>query len=169
MKQLKKVALIVVLFVAATGFVNAQSKIAHINVTELLAEMPEMKAAQAELQKLQETYKADIESSMTELRNKYTQYSNEASSKSEEENQKRAVELQGFEKNIGEAQQAAQQELAKKQGELFEPISIKAKAAIEKVAAAQGYDYVIDASQGGGLIVAKGPDLLAAVKQELGF
>ena len=75
----------------------------------------------------------------------------------------------GFEKNIGDAQQAAQQELAKKQAELFEPISIKAKAAIEKVAAAQGYDYVIDATQGGGLIVAKGKDLLAEVKQELGF
>ncbi|MDX1314315.1 MAG: OmpH family outer membrane protein, partial [Eudoraea sp.] len=81
MKQLKNIAVALVLFVAATGFVNAQSKVAHINVSELLAEMPEMKAAQAELQKLQETYRADIESSMTELKNKYTQYSNEASSK----------------------------------------------------------------------------------------
>jgi outer membrane protein len=169
MKQLKNIAVALVLFVATTGFVNAQSKIAHINVSELLAEMPEMKAAQAELQKLQETYRADIESSMTELKNKYTQYSNEASSKSAEENEKRALELQGFERNIGEAQQAAQQELSKKQAELFEPISKKAKEAIEKVAAAQGYDYVIDATQGGGLIVAKGPDLLSAVKQELGF
>lgn len=169
MKQLKNIAVALVLFVAATGFVNAQSKIAHINVSELLAEMPEMKAAQAELQKLQETYRADIENSMTELKNKYTQYSNEASSMSAEENEKRALELQGFEKNIGEAQQAAQQELGKKQAELFEPISKKAKEAIEKVAAAQGYDYVIDATQGGGLIVAKGPDLLPAVKQELGF
>lgn len=169
MRKLKKVIIALVIMVAATSFVNAQSKVAHIDVSELLAGMPEMKAAQAELQKLQETYKADIESSMTELRNKYTQYSNEASSKSEEENQKRAVELQGFEKNIGEAQQAAQQELAKKQAELFEPISVKAKEAIEKVAAAQGYDYVIDATQGGGLIVAKGKDLLPEVKQELGF
>ena len=55
--------------------------------------MPEMKAAEAELKKLQETYRADIESSMTELKNKYTQYSNEAASKSEEENQKRAQEF----------------------------------------------------------------------------
>ena len=109
MKQFKKVAIAIVLLVAATSFVNAQSKVAHINVTELLGEMPEMKAAQAELKKLQETYRADIESSMTELKNKYTQYSNEATSKSEEENQKRAQELQGFEKNIGDAQQAAQQ------------------------------------------------------------
>ena len=76
---------------------------------------------------------------------------NEAPSKSKEENDKRAVELQGFEKNIGDAQQAAQQEFQKKQAELFAPISEKAKAAIEKVAAAQGFDYVIDAQAGGGL------------------
>ena len=51
MKHVKKVALAVVLFIAATSFVNAQSKVAHINVTDLLAEMPEMKSAQAELKK----------------------------------------------------------------------------------------------------------------------
>ena len=131
--------------------------------------MPEMKAAEAELKKLQETYNADIQASMTELRNKFTQYQNEAAAKSKEENDKRAVELQGFEKNIGEAQQAAQQEFQKKQAELFAPISEKAKTAIEKVAAAQGFDYVIDAQAGGGLIVAKGKDLLADVKKQLGF
>ncbi len=169
MKQLKKVAVAVVLFIAATSFVQAQSKIAHINVTELLSQMPEMKAAQAELKKLEETYRADIQSSLDELKNKLTQYNNEASAMSQEENQKRALELQGFERNIGEAQQAAQQELAKKQSELFEPISKKAKDAIEKVAAAQGYDYVVDASPGAGVIVAKGKDLLPDVKQELGF
>ncbi len=169
MKHVKKIALAVVLIVAMTGYVNAQSKVAHIDVTQLLSAMPEMKSAEAELKKLQETYNADIQSSMTELRNKFTQYQNEAPSKSKEENDKRAVELQGYEKNIGEAQQAAQQEFQKKQGELFEPISNKAKAAIEKVAAAQGFDYVIDAQAGGGLIVARGKDLLADVKKELGF
>jgi outer membrane protein len=169
MKQLKKVAVAVVLFIAATSFVQAQSKIAHINVTELLSQMPEMKAAQAELRKLEETYRADIQSSLDELKNKLTQYNNEASSMSQEENQKRALELQGFERNIGEAQQAAQQELAQKQSELFEPISKKAKEAIEKVAATQGYDYVVDASPGAGVIVAKGKDLLPDVKQQLGF
>jgi outer membrane protein len=131
--------------------------------------MPEMKAAEAELKKLQDTYRADIEDSMTELRNKYTLYSNESSSKTQEENEKRALELQGYEKSIQEAQAAAQQELQKKQAELFAPISEKAKAAIDKVAADQGFDYVIDATQGYGLIVANGTDLLALVKKELGF
>lgn len=169
MKQVKQIVVALLLFVATTSFVNAQSKIAHIDVTQLLSAMPEMKAAEAELKKLQETYNADIQASMTELRNKFTQYQNEAAAKSKEENDKRAVELQGFEKNIGEAQQAAQQEFQKKQSELFAPISEKAKTAIEKVAAAQGFDYVIDAQAGGGLIVAKGKDLLPDVKKQLGF
>lgn len=169
MKHLKKITVALVLFVAATGFVNAQSKIAHIDVTQLLSAMPEMKAAEAELKKLSETYNADIESSMTELKNKYTLYENEAASKSKEENEKRAIELQSAQKTIGDAQQSAQRELQKKQQELFAPISDKAKAAIEKVAGEQGFDYVIDAQAGGGLIVANGKDLLPDVKKELGI
>src|SRR6056300_340053 len=157
------------LFVAASSYVNAQSKVAHINVQQLLSEMPEMKSAEAELKKLQDTYRADIEDSMTELRNKYTLYSNESSSKTQEENEKRALELQGYEKSIQDAQAAAQQELQKKQAELFAPISEKAKAAIDKVAAAQGFDYVLDATQGYGLLVSRGKNLMADVKKELGF
>lgn len=169
MKKVVKITVAMVLFVAATGFVNAQSKTAHINVQQLLAEMPEMKAAQAELKKLEETYSADIESSMTELRSKYQQYETEAASKTEEENQKRAVELQGMDKNIKDAQSMAMQEMQKKQAELMQPILEKANAAIQKVAGQLGYDYVVDASPGGGIIVAKGKDLLPEVKQELGF
>ena len=113
MKHLKKIAVALVLFVAASSFVNAQSKVAHIDVQKLLADMPEMKAAESELKKLSETYQADIQASMTELQNKYKQYEGEAANKSKEENDKRAVELQGYQKSIGDAQQAAQQEIQK--------------------------------------------------------
>ena len=169
MKQVKKIAVALMLFVAANSFVNAQSKVAHIDVTQLLAAMPEMKAAESELKKLSETYQADIQASMTEFQNKATQYQNEAPSKTKEDNEKRAAELQGIQKSINDFQQTAQRQMQEKQAELFAPISEKAKAAIEKVAAAQGYDYVIDAQAGGGLIVAKGKDLLADVKTALGF
>jgi len=169
MKNLKKIIVAFVMFVATSSFVNAQNNVAHINVQELLSEMPAMKNAQAELQKLQETYRADIENSIKELQNKVTQYQNEAASKSEEENKKRQVELAGFEKSIGEAQQTAQQELQKKQVEIMGPVTETAKKAIEKVAAAKGINYVFDSTQGGGVIVATGKNLLAAVKKELGF
>ncbi|MDT0605595.1 OmpH family outer membrane protein [Croceitalea rosinachiae] len=169
MKNVKKIVVAMLLFVTVTSFVNAQSKVAHINVTELLQQMPEMIAAQAELKKLQETYRADLQGSMTEFQNKATLYQNESTAKSREENEKRALELQEIQKNIEGAEQAAMQEMQKKQAELFAPISDRAKAAIEKVAAAQGFDYVMDSTQGGGLIVAKGKDLLPEVKVELGF
>ena len=169
MKNVKKIAVALVLFVAATGFVNAQSKTAHINVQQLLSEMPEMKTAQAEIKKLQETYRADIEGSVKEFQNKATQYQSEVASKSQEENEKRNIELQQIKQNIDTAERQALQELQTKQQELFAPISDKAKAAIDKVAASLGYDYVIDASPGLSLIVAKGKDLLPEVKKELGF
>ena len=86
MKQVKKIAIALVLFVAATSFVNAQSKIAHIDVTKLLSDMPEMKTAQAEIKKLAETYDADIQGVITEYQNKAQQYQNESASKSREEN-----------------------------------------------------------------------------------
>jgi outer membrane protein len=169
MKHLKGIVAAVVLFIGASSFVNAQNKVAHINVQELMSAMPEMKTAEAELKKLQETYGADIQSSMAELQNKYKQYESEAATKSDEENQKRSVELQEAQKNIQGAQQTASEELQKKQVALLGPISDKAKAAIEKVAAAQGINYVLDSSQGSGVIVAQGTDLLPLVKKELGF
>lgn len=159
---------LVALFSVTTAAV-AQSKVAHINVQQLLMDMPEMKAAQEELKKLEATYRADIESSVAELQKKLVTYQNEAASKTAEENKARADELQGAERNIQNAEQAAMGELQRKQQDLFAPISEKAKVAIEKVAAAQGFNYVIDSSPGSGLIVFTGKDLMADVKKELGF
>lgn len=169
MRSLKSIVIAALFLVTATSSVVAQSKVAHINVQQLLADMPDMKSAQAELKKLEATYKADIEASVAELQKKFVTYQNEANSKTAEENKSRADELQAAERNIASAEQAALQELQKKQQELYAPISDKAKAAIEKVASAQGFDYVIDASPGLGLIVARGSDILADVKRELGF
>ncbi len=42
-------------------------------------------------------------------------------------------------------------------------------ATSDKVSKAQGYQYVLDSTQGGGVLVADGKDLLADVKTELGF
>jgi len=168
MKHLKKLV-IAIAFVGAVSFASAQSKVAHVNVQQLMSEMPEMKAAQAELKKVGETYQADIQASYKELQNKVTLYKNEAATKSQDENLKRQQEVQGMENTILQAQQTAQQEMQKKELELLEPILKRANDAIQKVARAQGFQYVFDASPGSGVILADGKDLLADVKKELGF
>lgn len=169
MKQFKTLLFAAVLFVGMTGFSVAQSKVAHINTTELVEAMPEMKSAQAEIQKLQKTYEAEIKTMATELQNKMKQYQAEVDTKTDEENAKRAQEVETMNQSISQYQNQARQDLAKKEGELLKPIFEKAKAAIQKVARSQGFQYVLDSTQGGGVIVADGKDLLADVKRELGF
>jgi len=169
MKHLKTLLLTAILFVGIVSFTQAQSKVAHINTTDLIQAMPEMKAAQAQLEKLGKTYETEIQGMATELQNKMKQYDAEASTKTDEENQKRLVEVQGMEQNIGQYQRQAQQDLQDKNLELLKPITEKAKAAILKVARAQGFDYVLDSTQGGGVIMADGKNLLDDVKKELGI
>ncbi len=168
MKQFKLLFVAAALFVGFTT-VNAQSKVAHIDTAALVEAMPEMKAAQSQLEKLQKTYDTEIKSMLKELDAKMKQYDSEASTKTDAENEKRVVEVQGMQKNINDYRQQALQDLQKKEVDLLQPILEKAKTAIQKVARAQGVQYVLDSSQGNGVILADGTDLLSSVKQELGI
>jgi len=169
MKQFKTLLFASLLFVGATNLSTAQTKIAHINTTQLVEAMPEMKTAQAEIERLTKTYDTDIKTMTAEFQNKVKQYQAEVDTKTEEENTNRAQEVQTMEQSIRQYQGQAQQDLQKKQADWFSPIFEKAKSAIDKVAKAQGFQYVLDSTQGGGLLVADGKDLLADVKTEWGF
>ena len=169
MKHLKTLVLATVFLMGSTSIMNAQSKVAHINTQELVAAMPDTKAAQAEIEKLSKTYEADIQTMVTEFQNKIKQYDAEAATQTQEENQKRQAEVQTMEQSIRQYQGQAQQDLQKKEFDLLKPITDKAKAAIQKVARAQGFQYVLDSTQGQGVILSDGTDLMVAVKKELGF
>lgn len=169
MKHFKTLLFAAILFIGATSFTQAQSKIAHINTNELIEAMPQMKTAKAELEKLGKTYEAEIQKMATEYQNKIKQYQAEVETKTEEENRKRAEEVQTIEQSIRQYQTNAQEDIQKKEGELMKPIFEKAKVAIQKVAKAQGFQYVLDSTQGSGVLLADGKDLMADVKKELGF
>ena len=104
-----------------------------------------------------------------ELDNKIKQYGAEAESKTDEENRKRAEEVQNMQNNIAAYRQQALQDLQKKEVDIVQPILERAKTAIQKVARAQGIQYVMDATPGTGLLLAEGTDLMPAVKKELGI
>lgn len=167
MKQMKKLIAVAVLFFGVVSFTNAQTKVAHINTQELISSMPEMKNAKDEFDKLQKSLGADIQASVTEYRNKLTQYTNEAPNKTDAENDDRKKELAELETRIQEAQAAAQKTAEQKYIDLTKPIQEKALAAIQKVARAQGYAYVLDATPGSGVLLADGTNLMDAVKKEL--
>ncbi|WP_397364786.1 OmpH family outer membrane protein [Olleya sp. R77988] len=169
MKQIKTLLFAAALFIGATSFTNAQTKVAHINTTDLVASMPEMKRAQTEMENTGKTFEADIQDMVKEYQTKAKQYEGEAATKTNEENQKRGEELAGMQQSIRQFQADAQTQLQKKELDLLKPITDKAKAAILKVAKAQGFNYVLDSSPQSGVIMAEGKDLLADVQKELGF
>lgn len=166
MKQLKTLLFATALFIGATSFTAAQNNVAHINTQELVKAMPEYLAAQAEVEKLGKTYEATIQGSLKELDTKLKQYNAEAEAQTDEENKKRMQEVEGMKQSLTQYQQQAQQDLQKKEFDLLKPITEKAKTAIEKVAASQGYNYVLEAAS---LIVANGKNLMADVKAEMGI
>ena len=169
MKQIKTLLIAATLFIGATTLTNAQTKVAHINTGELIKAMPETITAQADIQKIGETYKADIEAMKLDLKTKVDRYNLEARSKTDEENEKRKKEVLGDEQALQEYAYNADQTLQKKETEYLKPITEKAQAAILKVAKAQGFDYVLNSAQGGGVLMAEGKNLLEDVKKELGI
>ena len=166
MKKMKSLFVAIMLFVGATSFVNAQTNIAHIDTQALAESMPEMKAAQSQLENLQRTYDTEIKTLVKEFETKIKQYEVEAESKTAEVNAKRAEEVQGMQANINAYRQGAMEDLQKKQEDLIAPILEKARTAIQKVGRSQGYQYVLDSSS---LLLAEGKDLLIDVKKELGI
>ncbi|MGY5846336.1 OmpH family outer membrane protein [Salegentibacter sp. HM20] len=169
MKQFKTLFIALALTLGATAFTNAQSKVAHIATQELVEAMPAYKQAMDQLEKLERTYDAEIKDMLTEAQSTMQRYQAEAETKTEEENAKRASELQATERRIQEHRQKAMQDLQKKENDLIRPVIEKARGAIQKVARAQGFDYVLDSTTGTGVILADGKDLMADVKKELGM
>ena len=168
MKLFRNLLLASVLFL---GFMteNAQSKVAHINTQELVAAMPETKQMQEELKKVAQAYDTEYKSQGTALQAKVQKYDQEAPTQTDAKNAERMQEVQDLQKKLQVYAQTAQQELAKKQEDLYKPIGEKAKKAIEDVAATLGLEYVFDSSPGAGLVVYKGKDLMTATKTKLGI
>lgn len=169
MKHFKTLLLVAIFTIGFGGAANAQ-KTAHINTDKLLSEMPQTKALKSELQRLEKTYKDDIEAMAKKLEAKIKKYEAEGKSQTQEVNQKRALEVNQERNRIVQAQREASVAMQKKQQEKTIPILKKAEDAIKAVAAEKGIIYVFDAAPGRGLIVyEKGEDIYNAVKAKLGF
>ncbi|ANH59240.1 OmpH family outer membrane protein [Dokdonia donghaensis] len=170
MKQFTKVLAAIALIVGMSSAMQAQSKVAHINSQSLVEAMPSYKTAMAELDKLQKSYDADISGMGNELQKTLERYNREAETQTDEENQRRMNEVQETRTNIVKYQQSAMQKLEVKQQELIKPILEEARLAIQKVARAKGYEFVLDSTPGaGGVLMADGYDLMADAKAALGI
>jgi outer membrane protein len=165
MKQIKTL-LIVAIALLGVQTINAQAKIAHVNVSEITTKMPAVLDAQKQLEKLSTTYDADFKGMITEYQAKVDKYDKEAGTVTDAINQTRRTEVDDMVKRINDFKENAQKEVQKKEGDLMKPLLEKIKASIEKVGKAKGFQYVLNSEQ---LLLSDGPDLTADVKKDLGF
>ncbi len=159
---------LIVVFVLFTAFNTIQAqKVAHIDSEQLLMAMPETKAMETELKKVQQTYADEYNAQATALQAKLKKYDAEAPTQTDVKNEERRVEVQGLQQKIQKYGQTAEQEIQKKRFDLLKPIVEKAQKAVADVSKEKGVKYVFDSSPGKGLIVFDGEDLMAAVKAKL--
>lgn len=169
MKHLKSLLLIAVFALGMNGVANAQ-KVGHINLNRLIANMPETRALNTEMEKIAKTYKDDLEKEKKKFDSKLAKYRSEQSQQTDEENQRRELEVQQDGAKLQRAEQLAINDMQTKNQEKLVPIYEKAYKAVQEVAAAKGIVYVFDASPGRGLLVfEKGEDLYPALKTKLGL
>ena len=159
---------VVVALMMAFNTVQAQS-VAHIDSEQLLMAMPETKAMETELKKVQQTYADEYNAQATALQAKLQKYDAEAPTQTDAKNEERRIEVEGLKQKIQKYAQTADQEIQKKRFDLLKPIVEKAQKAVSDVAAEKSLKYVLDSSPGKGLIVFEGEDLLPTVKTKLGI
>jgi outer membrane protein len=148
---------------------QAQSKVAHINLEELVRSMPEFQTNMSELEKIAKDYEIELENLNKEYIAKRQDYAADEQNQTRVTNANRAQELADMENRIIQYRQTINQDLQNKNFELMKPVYEKANAAIDKIASSQGFDYVLNSQQGGPILISKGKDLMADVKIELGF
>lgn len=166
MKQLSVLFSAVLLFVA-TSAVKAQ-KIAHLDVNAILSIMPEKKAADQKLENLSKTKMAEIEKQAQAWQAEVAAYQQGAAKMTEAQRKAKEEELTKKQQSIQQLQQAAQKDLAEKTDAEYAPIEKKFSDAVNKVAKANGWDYVLDANSSV-FIYKAGTDATPAVKKELGL
>ncbi|MBE8715403.1 OmpH/Skp family outer membrane protein [Sphingobacterium hungaricum] len=175
MKNLLKSAIIIAVAVFSTQLAQAQQKIGHINFGELISSTPEFKNAQEQYKVLQDAKTKELQDMGAAFQKKQTEANDKLLNRSEAnkatvdaELQAMGEELRTIDTRIQEVQRLAQEELGKKEQELFDPIQKKVLDAINAVAKEKGYAYVFDISGSQIPYFQGGDDLTPDVKTKLG-
>lgn len=166
--MLKK--LILVLAIALPLSVFAQ-KFGKVNVEDIIANMPESKAADAQLNEISKKYEAEYQKLMEEVNKLYTDYQAIQNDPNTPETikERRMQEIQERGANVDKFRATAQQDLQRQQEQLMMPIQQKLTDAINAVGQEGNFTAIVPA---GGVFLYEGPDVqdvTPLVKAKLGM
>jgi len=124
---------------------------AIIDTKYIMDKVPDYKDAQKKLDQFSEQWQREIDVKQTELDQMYRNYEAEQVMLSEDLKKKREDELFNKEKDVRDLQKKRfgfEGDLFKKRQELIKPIQDKVYNAVQKLAVARQYDFILDKSEG---------------------
>lgn len=130
-----------------TTVVSFAQKIAYVDTEYILAQIPEYKAAQSELDKTSVQWQKEIEAKYAEIDKMYRAYEAEEILLTEDLKKKRQADIVAKEKDAKELQKqrfGVDGDLFKKRQELVKPIQDKVYNAVKVVAEKGGYSIIFD-------------------------
>jgi len=145
-------------------------KIGYINSLELMSFMPEVKDADASLEKLASDYDAQLQKMGNEYNAKIMSYQEKKQKNQITEIEEEVVikEISSLEERIAGFQETAQKRVSEKKEELYKPIMKKAEDAINAVAKQKGYTLIMDLSYGEILYHEETDEIIQDVCKHLG-
>lgn len=168
---MKRILTLVIFCLAAMGITLNAQKFGYLNSQALMAELPEVKQADATLQALQTQLEKKGQLMVQDLETKYKELqrreqSGEISPKALEEEAKKLKEQEG---ELGKFEQDVQKQLLSRRQELLQPVIDKLNNAIKQVATEGQFTYIFDSSAGILLYAQESLDVTAQVKTKLGI
>ena len=164
MKKLSVLFAAVMMFVTV-GMVNAQ-KVASMDYEAVLSAMPETKKMTTDLDTFSKTKGDELNKQAEAFQKEVQQYQADGAKLTEAQRNAKEAELQKKQQNLQQLQQTAQKDLATRRDTAVKPIIEKLNNAVNKVAKANGFDFIIDSTA---LIYKAGPDATEKIKKELGL
>ena len=163
--------ILLIAFCIGTSLSLSAQKFGYINSQTLLSELPEVKAADAEIQALQTQLEKKGQMMVQELETKYKELqkreaSGEISPKALEDE---ASKLKLQEAELGKFEQEMQKQVLAKRQEKLQPVIDKVNNAIKMVAIDNQFTYIFDSSAGILLYAQESMDVTSLVKSKLGI
>ncbi|MCK9404051.1 MAG: OmpH family outer membrane protein [Chitinophagaceae bacterium] len=170
---MKKTLLFSILFFGLAMATNAQARYAIIDTRYILNKIPEYREADKKLALIGEQWQKEIDDKQASIDKMYKNYEAEQFMLTDELKKKREDELFVREKEIRELQKRRfgyEGDLFKERQKMVKPIQDKVFNAVQKIAIAKAYDFVLDKSEGITIIFADPKlDKSEEVLKELGI
>jgi outer membrane protein len=150
-KPFMKKLILPVIIVLFTGFSALAQRYAVIDTKYILSKMPEYTVAEKKLQDLSTQWQKEIDDKQALLNQMYKDYDAEQFMLSDELKKKREDELFNKEKELRDLQKRRfgyEGDLFKERQNLVKPLQDKVYNAVQKIAVAHGYDFILDKSEG---------------------